>query len=78
MSIQSSCGEGFPGDRLIDIRRFKAFARKNYPRSWLLRELVLMEDDLVPAWVLMVYMRVWLRLLELELRGHGRRTGEVL
>jgi hypothetical protein len=59
-------------EKMIDIRPFKAFVRLKFPKDWHLRELILAENDKIPPWEFPAYVKVWLRLLDLELRD--RRT----
>jgi hypothetical protein len=62
--------------RVVDLRPFKSFVQRNYPAKWHLRELILMEDDVIPGWVFIAYVKLWLRLLDLELRDH-KKTGSI-
>ena len=57
----------------VDIRPLKAFIQRRFPKRSLLRELILAEDDFIPPWVFVVNVRLWLRLLDLELM---RKDGE--
>lgn len=55
--------------RMVDIRPVKDLARRSLPMSSRLRELILGEDDFLPAWLFVAYVAVWLRLLSLERRS---------
>jgi hypothetical protein len=71
-SAQSPCesveGEREKLKRLVDIRPVKELARRLPVRSRL-RELILLEEDFIPAWLYVCYVGVWQRLLSLEARG---------
>jgi hypothetical protein len=53
-------------ERMIDIRPLKAYARRDLPGEWYLRELILSEEDWIPACELIGLNRAWMRLLDLE------------
>jgi hypothetical protein len=55
--------------RLVDIRPLKELARRRLPARSRLRELILLEEDFLPAWLYVSYVGVWLRLLSLEARA---------
>jgi hypothetical protein len=55
----------------VDIRPLKAFALRRLPAKSQLRELILSEEDTLPAWELAAYTRMWLRLLDIEARAEG-------
>ena len=69
MQVLMQCWQGntISSDKLIDIRPLKAFVRRRFPKRSLLRELILAEDDFISAWVFVASVRLWLRLLDLEL-----------
>ena len=73
-SIEEEVRSG--AERVVDLRPFKSFVQRNYPERWHLRELILMEDDVIPGWVFIAYVKLWLRLLDLELRDH-KKTGSI-
>jgi len=54
-------------EKLVDIRPLKAFVQRCLPKRSLLRELILAEDDFISPWLFMASVRLWLRLLDLEL-----------
>jgi hypothetical protein len=67
-------GESVEGEReklkrLVDIRPVKDLARRRLPARSRLREIILLEEDFIPAWLYVSYVGVWLRLLSLEARG---------
>jgi hypothetical protein len=65
--MQSWQGNTISSEKLVDIRPLKAFVRHRFSKCSLLRELILAEDDFIPAWVFVASVRLWLRLLDLEL-----------
>jgi hypothetical protein len=69
--ISTSRGWKRRGLEKVDIRPFKAFALRRLPAKSQLRELILSEKDMLPAWELAAYTRMWLRLLEIEARAEG-------
>ena len=65
--MQSWQGNTISSEKLVDIRPLKAFVQRRFPKRSLLRELILVEDDFISAWVFVASVRLWLRLLDLEL-----------
>lgn len=56
----------------IEIRRLKTFASTNFPRYWPIRQILLLEDDLLDVNVFLARVPLWLRLIRLS--GGGERA----
>jgi len=65
--MQGWQGNTVSSEKLVDIRPLKVFVQHRLPKRSLLRELILVEDDFISAWVFLASVRLWLRLLDLEL-----------
>jgi len=56
----------------IEIRRLKTFAFTNFPKYWPIRQILLLEDDLLDVNVFLARVPLWLRLIKLS--GDGEKT----
>ncbi len=53
----------------IDIHRVKLWAKVNLPEISHLREILLLEEDLLSVYEFLAKMDIWIKLIELE--GHS-------
>lgn len=58
----------------VDVSKLKAFVLKDFPRDWVLKDIVLSEPDKMPALEFCAKVDVWLKLArEMVREGGGNR-----